>query len=176
MKIAVFGYGSLVNPKSLSRTLGNVHDIKPALLRGWRRDWSAILENDGAASHYVCSNGDIPKHVAVLNIRPDSQSVVNGILIPCRDKDFDNLVDREVHYSVVDVTDSIEDGSEYDKIYSFTAKPQFTDNENSGVIIPKSYVDLVEEAFKTLGDNQIETYLKTTFTPSDRIRPTIFII
>lgn len=176
MKIAVFGYGSLVNPKSLQRTLGKLPLSQPVILNNWQRDWSAILENVESSSHYTLIDGDVPKNVAVLNIQRAPNSIVNGILIGCTSQELEALIKREVHYSIVDVTDDIEDVFGYDKIYSFTAKSEFTGSRDTDVIIPKSYLDLVEEGFRSLSKDQLAMYLKTTPTPTHRVKKARFIV
>lgn len=161
MRIAVFGYGSLVNKASLEKTLGKNIKVQTAVLNGWKRDWSAILENTSGKPHYQLASGEIPPKVAVLNIKPSEDSLVNGILVNCSEQDLDRLISREVHYDLVDVTKQVETGG-YDKVYSFTAKPQFTDTNAKDIVIPASYKNLVEDGFRGLGPAELDQYQKTT--------------
>lgn len=161
MRIAVFGYGSLVNKASLEKTLGKNIKVQTAVLNGWKRDWSAILENTSGKPHYQLASGEVPPKVAVLNIKPSEDSLVNGILFDCSEQDLDRLINREIHYDLVDVTKQIETGG-YDKVYSFTSKPQFTDTNAKDVIIPASYKNLVEDGFRDLGPAELDQYQKTT--------------
>lgn len=161
MRIAVFGYGSLVNKTSLEKTLGKKCNVQTAVLKGWKRDWSAILKNTPGKPHYRLASGDVPPKVAVLNIKPSEDSLVNGILVNCSEQDLDRLISREVHYDLVDVTKQVET-NDHDKVYSFTAKPRFTDTGNENTIIPISYKNLVEDGFRDLGPKELDQYQKTT--------------
>lgn len=174
MRIAVFGYGSLVNKDSLEKTLGKNIKIQTAILKGWKRDWSAILENTSNGSHYQLSGGEVPPKVVVLNIRQSEGSEVNGVLIDCSEKKLDRLINREVHYDLVDVTQNVSCKG-FDKVYSFSAKIRFLGNGTEAAIIPLSYKVLVESAFRLISDNELSKYLNTTESPKYKIVESTFI-
>src|SRR3989344_5267317 len=87
MENFVFGYGSLMNPKSRARTLPGPKPIPKATLRGYQRKFD--LPVDG--------------HL-YLNIVPRTQKEVEGVLIPVSEEELALLQKRERGYDCVNVT------------------------------------------------------------------------
>ena len=92
MQQYVFGYGSLMNPRSLQRTLpGKIIEGK-AVLMGYRRKFNVPVE----------------RHL-YLNIIQEQGSSVKGVLVCVLDVELEELKRREIGYQCVDVTESIKE-------------------------------------------------------------------
>lgn len=101
-KILLFGYGSLMNTTSASRSVGNeaVESMKPAIAFGLKR-----LFNYKAAN--VTRWGfDLPsKEKAMLNVTPTTtyNEVINGVVMKISPEDLASLVQREEGYDLAPV-------------------------------------------------------------------------
>lgn len=103
MQLYVFGYGSLMNPKSLALTLGEPKETLHGSVRGYVRKFNK------KGSRYL-----------YLNIVPQGELVVEGVLIPVSKEELELLKRREFGYDCVDVTKDI--AEEVDGIvYAFMA-------------------------------------------------------
>lgn len=103
MKHYVFGYGSLINPVSLGRTLGRVVDaaeLQPAYLQGYQRFWGLIETVFSVALAK-------PVNAVFLDIRPNPTSQCNGVVVHVTDAEFAALLLRERNYDRIDVTDKL---------------------------------------------------------------------
>ena len=120
MTIYVFGYGSLMNPMSLARTLPREHTFHPAVLPGYKRRM-----NHRYKDHLF------------LNIVPRDDSCVDGLLIPVNENELETLKIREQGYACVDITTQLQnaiDGVAYTFIAPDVSYPsEFT--------IKRSYID-----------------------------------
>lgn len=97
--IFVFGYGSLMNKKSLATTLGrniNSSDMICAALSGYRRVWNSHAQikdpSTGAAMDAL-----------FLNLEDSRSSQVNGILIEVNDVELNKLKIREKNYELIEL-------------------------------------------------------------------------
>src|SRR5690349_18217740 len=109
-RLAVFAYGSLVDPRSASLTLGReVSSPLPARLVGWRRRWSVCRDNNNSEKTFAIQpDGEIPPWIIGLNIEPDPDDVgPAGALLEVTEADLDRLDLREMRYERVDVTAAV---------------------------------------------------------------------
>jgi cation transport regulator ChaC len=90
MELYIFGYGSLMNPMSLARTLPREHTFLPATLPGYKRRMNLPYED------YL-----------YLNIVPHDESAVDGLLIPIAEHELELLRERERGYECVDITNEL---------------------------------------------------------------------
>ncbi len=167
---AVFGYGSLVNPESVARTLGRpVEAAGPARLPGWRRRWSLYRNNLGEEKTFeIEPGGEVPPYVLGLNVEPFPESVdgPNGVLIEVTEAELERLDIREMRYDRVDVSGIVEAERRFETVITYTAKVNhFCDQPMPGAVILRRYVRAVEAGFTALGEGQLETYLLTTGLP-----------
>ncbi len=88
--IAYFGYGSLVNPDTLS---GNVICYAPARLKGWRRQWQTRQIGEGEDSSLA--------DVALLSVFEEPSTTIDGIVIIDSVESLPALDEREHHYDRV---------------------------------------------------------------------------
>lgn len=177
-KLAVFGYGSLVDAPSAARTLGrDPAESRPegtawtAELVGWQRRWSQARDNRRCEKTFALDrDGSVPDYVLGLNIERTGSphDVVNGLLIAVSEEELARLDLREVRYDRVDVTAEIAPHSlaaEFEAVITYEAKPENLVLEPpAGSVILRSYAEAVEAAFAKLGPGQRLEYLRTTQT------------
>ena len=119
MDLYVFGYGSLMNPMSLARTLPREHTFHPATLPGYKRRMNLRYKD----------------HL-FLNIVPREDSAVDGLLIPVNENELETLKIREQGYDCVDVTELLKHmvmGTAYAFIAPDVSYPDLT--------IKRSYIE-----------------------------------
>jgi hypothetical protein len=177
-RLAVFGYGSLVNEESAGLTLGRpVEAVIPARLPGWRRRWTTGRDNLRSEKTFAhADDGSVPPFTLGLNIEPDPESPgPNGALIEVSEAEADRLALREMRYDRIDVTETIE-AEGFDTVIAWTVKPaHHHDPPPSGAVILRPYVRAVEAAFDTLGPGELDLFRKTTEPPPVPIIPATLI-
>lgn len=92
MVVNIFGYGSLLYERSRRETFTEVSIVCPVYLRGYRR----VLN----ACHPSFS------HIA-MNIRPEHDSSVYGLVVSIHEGDMPALRKREEGYDMIEVTDRL---------------------------------------------------------------------
>lgn len=175
MDVAVFGYGSLVDPHSASATLGRpVGEVWPARLSGWRRQYSVARDNLTSEKTFArVSDGWVPPVVLALNLESDttgSTDSPNGALVAVTPAELRRLDRRELRYDRVEVTEMVRARSlpvgRGLRVYAYVAKP-----EHLAVRLPRravilaSYLAAVQTAFEGLGPRELATYRQTTGSP-----------
>jgi cation transport regulator ChaC len=167
-RIAVFGYASLVSAASAGQTLGRpVADPVPARLGGWRRGWTLGREQAKSEKTFARIDGRVPRFCLGLNLDPDADAPApNGVLIELTKTELDRLDLREIRYSRVDVTDTIEvpDGRHpFDRVITYVAKPEHHHpTPPDDAIVVSTYPAAIEAAFELLGPGQLELFRETT--------------
>lgn len=105
----VFGYGSLLHPKSAARTWSGMEsqprELIPARLKHYRRSWSAVAPNRVGAG---TKDGNITDYLAYMNLERAAGSSALGVLIPVSDSELRALDTREEFYARLDVTTNVE--------------------------------------------------------------------
>lgn len=104
----LFGYGSLMNPQSLRRTLPGVDTggCLPAICRGYVRSFGVAFPNDGSEADktYVGLGGRRPGVVLFCDLRPAPDHRVNGVCVPIDETALDALRRRELRYDLIELT------------------------------------------------------------------------
>ena len=106
MDCYVFGYGSLIHPGSVSRTLRcpiDAADMWSAELHGYQRSWQVVV-----ARRFLDGPSTEPVTCVVLDIVARAGRSMNGVLIPVTPTQLRALEVREARYDRIDVTDAIE--------------------------------------------------------------------
>jgi cation transport regulator ChaC len=180
MRLAVFGYASLVSAESAAVTLGRPEplEVRPARLHGWKRRWSQARDNLRSEKTFALADGRVPAHVLALNVErgEDPAGPVNGVLIELTEAELDRLDLREIRYDRVEVTDLIEAEQPLpERVITYTAKAKnFAPNLPPDTVILATYASAVESAFDALGDGELERYLATTGPyPVERVAATL---
>ena len=175
----IFGYGSLVGPESMARTIGRVAvhkvDFFRADLAGYGRRWNYGVMH--FAGRWERADGvDIDDGTIVaLGVVKSSDETVNGIVASVAGDELGNLDRRERNYDRVDVTDLVtvldDDGGTVDGVI-YTYVPRRTsieayetarDNGTAG--IRRTYWDQVDAAFAAFSAEQVERYRASTPAP-----------
>jgi cation transport regulator ChaC len=179
--VAVFAYGSLVDPESFELTLGRKPAVlQPARLHGWRRRWSVMRDNLAAEKTFARHpDGELPPYVIGLNLEPDDGNRdvpgPNGALIEVEAQELSRLDLRELRYDRVELTDAVTVKHEFDAVFGYTAKPDhFAPRPPEGAVAMAPYLRLIKAAFRELGDGEWELFLETTgLPPVEAIEPVL---
>ena len=179
-RIAVFAFGSLVDPVSAGRTLGREMPApRPARLEGWERRWTLLRDNLRSEKTFAIEpGGEVPPWVLGLNLESQehaSDEGPNGALIELSEAELERLDLREIRYDRIDVSESIDGADGFDRVVSYTAKPSHHAPEPPpGAVVLATYARAVEAAFAALGNGQLDAYLRTTPTPPvDLVEPVL---
>ncbi len=172
----IFGYGSLVSPEDVYRTLGRrVRLIYPVELRGWIRDWGVVVDITKTHRRFKL-DARCPTHIAALNIRrPEAgerPTNPNGVLFEVAKDDLVKLDRRESCYERVEVTEDIVDPPANSVIYAYTGLDTYLLAKCKGleIAIPKPYQDIVVKGFTAMGPDIYETYRRSTLVSSLGVR------
>lgn len=114
----IFAYGSLMNPRSREKTLPGDRTTIPAMLNGFERIVNAPVDN-----------------LLYLNIRPQFNRSVRGVLIPVSPQEINKLKKREPGYALVPVREFIEPALSKN-IFTFIAP----NKQYLNLRIPRSYL------------------------------------
>lgn len=179
----VFTYGSLVDVGNLSRFMGGIILERGqhvyCKLRGYRRCWRVAMDNKldmPGYKYFVDRNtGDrIDGYVTFLTIRPDPAGFVNGVAIEFNPNALGRLDRRERNYNRIDVTPNVNPPLS-SLVWVYIAKPEGVERFERGraegtAVISRSYLGVVENAFRSRGEEAFETYCATTDAPEVPIR------
>jgi hypothetical protein len=168
-RIAIFGYGSLVNPASAAQTLARpVEIVTPARLEGWRRRWSTTRDNLRSEKAFARDDdGSLPPWTLGLNIeRAPGEPGPNGGLIEVTEAELERLDLREMRYDRVEVTSGLEPACSFAHVFAWSAKPaHHSPTPRDGAVILRTYVEAVEAAFAALGPDELEAFRESTGRP-----------
>ena len=174
----VFGYGSLVDPESLGRTLGRQVtpgvDFLAAELTGWGRRWNYGVGH--VVGTWRRSDGiEIDDGVIVaLGVVAAADESVNGIVARVSEIEIAALDQRERDYDRVDVTESVSVDREAlepaARIVTYVPRPTAIERyeaarDHGRAGIRSSYWGLVDAAFAVWGADQLERYRSSTPPP-----------
>lgn len=154
---AYFGYGSLVNRKTLS---SDIAAAIPVTLKGWRRHWQSRPKVD-ADTH-------LHKKIALLSVHPDNSDEIEGLLIVDRIENLEHLDQREQHYcknGLMQEDFNIPDAHAHQfaeiPIHLYVARPgQRPDSEIS---LLQSYLDVVMAGYiREFGKSGLQRFFDST--------------
>lgn len=102
-KILIFGYGSLMNHQSATRTVSKeaLQTMKPVVAFGLKRIFNYKVENVSARW-----GTDLPKNEkAMLNVEPTTtyKNVINGVVIEVSPEELIKLIKREEGYDLAPI-------------------------------------------------------------------------
>ena len=178
----VFGYGSLLHPDSLRRTLPEV-DLAacvPARAAGLLRCFDVAFPNDGSQQDkaYYDADGSRPARVLLCNLRPSPAAHVNGVCIPVDAAGLDALRVRERRYAPQPIAVEPYPGWPHPEgeVLAFLGRAEFTrpDDVSRGLLSSRYRDVLVAGAqhwdghVRSFGADFRES---TRFPPAERIRP-----
>ena len=148
--IGYFGYGSLVNRKTLRTTY---RDAICGELAGFRREWRI--------------RGETPHGpICALTAAHDAGSMIQGMLVIDKAENLSQVDAREARYDRVAIslqTVSLERDVEIDALYVYVAKPIHTGGADPRYPIWQSYVDAVMQGyFAEFGRAGLERFVTET--------------
>ena len=173
----IFGYGSLVSPTSMARTIGRVavrsENFHAAVLKGYGRRWNYGVGH--VVGTWTADDGrEIDDGVIVaLGVVESADETVNGVVASVAGSELANLDRREREYDrvevtdLVTVTDPVDGGSDtIAPIYTYVPRQSSitryeTARDAGRAGIRRTYWDLVDEAFTEFGDDQVAQYRAT---------------
>jgi hypothetical protein len=184
--VGMFGYGSLMSKKLIDTGLLAEKYEGPFLsahLKGYKRSWSFVwpstlpgFTTDGQyyrSSILVEGDTIFPQNIHYLNIREDSNSVINGVLYIVPFADLSSYDGWELGYERFEVTDLISDYIvEGGPVFAYRALPEFTKDPSDDFtenIIEQSYMDIILDAFDYWGKEFEEEYQNSTEPVNPRI-------
>ena len=129
MRLAVFGYGSLVSPASAAQTLGRPvarRDPRPRSRAG-ARGWTLGRDNAPSEKTFARPTARCPASASAStsSATPDARQP-NGALIELTEAELDRLDLREIRYDRVDVTAAVAaaEATSFDRVITYVAKPR----------------------------------------------------
>lgn len=171
----VFGYGSLVSPASMARTIKRVAepglDFFEANLSGYGRRWNYGVEHIVATWTLDDGTSVDDGVIVALGIIESTNDSVNGVIASLTDDDLAYLDRRERNYDRVDVTSAITTTAETsDPIYVYvprvSAIERYESARDAGIAgVRRTYWDVVDAAFAEFGPESQERYRATTPSP-----------
>lgn len=172
----VFGYGSLVAPSSVARTIGRpvvrADGFVAARLHGFGRRWNYGSLRQRADWHGP--HGFVEQGVVVsLGLESSRDEVCNGAVVRVTDEELALLDWRESDYERTDVTELVvvdDDRVSIDRIVTYVPRPSAVDRYRSArdelrAAIRHSYVGLVDDAFAALGGEHVDEFRRGTPAP-----------
>lgn len=179
-KTYVFGFGSLVDPASFSRTIGRddwlIEDFPLATLKGFKRVWGVAMDNRVSLPGYKrYARADTPAHapevyVCFLDIAPDPSKQIIGACVAVSPEEFARLEARERNYKAVDVTAAMAYPPLDGRVFTFIGLDEAKARARAGLetgalVINTTYRDMVESAYRARGRVAFDNYQASTEMP-----------
>ena len=168
----IFGYGSLMNLRSLSKTIKRemlISDILPVKLLDYARVWNL---KEKVFSEKLRRNIT----AIFLNIKPSVNRFVNGVIFKVSDNEFLYLQERERNYTRLNVTRKIitYDGLKIENLEIFvfisTEKKYIQKSQTSNCYVMEKYIQMVAEGCSEIGTYFLNDYKNTSSNnPFDRL-------
>lgn len=171
-EVGLIGYGSLTSIESMEETLGRKYEgyFDVVELKDYKRNWKVFMpnRNDMYDPYFTIRNGDTvyPKNILYLNIDSFPNSSLNGCLFVIKKSELAEFDKREWIYRRVEVTKNI-DGLNIinGKVFAYTALDEFKASnpiDSNLFAVRKTYLDIVDTAFKHLSPEYKNRFFKTT--------------
>lgn len=152
----VFGYGSLMNARSIRETLVDFAPgtrLIPAKLAGYRREFSVVHAN---TRNFATESGHCPPQIAYMNVRQVEHCRALGVVFLVSSEDLTRLDLRESGYRREEVTarisfpgDAAEVSAGAARIYTYVGDNPI-DPESDSAAIGADYVRVIEDAHREI--------------------------
>jgi len=163
MDLYLFGYGSLINLESASKTLKRAltsKDVMQANLTSFRREWTL----------WDYTYSDILRKTVkgvFLNLSPSSDASLNGVLFKVSIAEMREFEVRERNYTCMDVTDSIDTGEyipdQQYRVMTFVGKQEYLTGPGAeDYFIFVKYMDIINKGLNDSGESFSTIYHLTT--------------
>lgn len=148
-QFAFFGYGSLVNELTWSRS----YNAQPGEIYGWDREWKHCVDTPFG-------------RVCALTVAPKLGSVVQGVFITCPDTELAVLDQREIGYR----RERLREGQFRSKalpnvhdVFVYRSLPEVYRDGNLRYPIWLSYVESVLYGYlRVFGEEGVDRFIKST--------------
>ena len=160
-RLRIFGYGSLVNPRSIRNTLGRElreEELAVAILRDHVRKWNLV---EWVLIEQV--NQGKPSPAVFLDLVPQQGTRVNGILVPISAKGLSKMDQREKKYDRIDVSALIDPPITDGPVFSYVGKHEYCIPPPGSCVLIK-YEQLVEEGIAYWGEGFARQFRQTTMS------------
>lgn len=154
-RAAIFGYGSLINPKSIAKTLGRTlagGELFPCRLVGYRRVWDVVDE--------ILDPNAARKRAVFLNLRPDPSASVLGVGFYLSAAELRALDVRERNYDRVDVSGHLQP-SVPAAAFTYVAKAEHLVADQEVCVLTR-YEAIIEEGLEHWGPDFARAFRETT--------------
>lgn len=160
----------------MEATLGHRYEAESYVcrLRGWRRSWDAFMPNQ--VFYEQCEKGEFaPNNIVYLNIKPCSESSVNGLLYVLENDQVGAFDQREWIYERRPITTQITDVTiKGGEAYAYICKPEWlldlahASREHAG--LRRTYIEMIERGVDSLGGEFRDCYKSSTeLIPADLV-------
>jgi gamma-glutamylcyclotransferase (GGCT)/AIG2-like uncharacterized protein YtfP len=118
--------------------------------------------------YYVdAKTGERPAvYVAFLDLAPDPETTVNGVVFPATDEQLAALDSRERNYERREVTPEIDPptgGTVYAYMGTEEARRRFETGRSDGsAVVTRAYLDQVRASFERLGEHELSAHDAST--------------
>lgn len=164
----IFGFGSLIEESSIRATAPNAGNIRPAYIKGFKRDFS--LWDPVGYNETNLDLAGIPFTGLDVQLVGNPAAKVNGVVFTIQGDDLTRMLEREKEYRLVKT-----------KAYDYESeKPVgrcevFSSGKNNGEFDFKSapqlrYLENYLRAAKRFGDKYYQEILDTTFIGTKSLR------
>ncbi len=163
----IFGFGSLINTKSLLGTAPHASDIRPCYVKGFRRDFSVWAKAGWSTTNLDLAGIPFCALDIQENSNPDMR--VNGVVFTVNKDDFVKLKDRECEYELTEtVVYDFKSNEPIGKCQVFSA---CKNNGNYDFKSPSQtrYLEICLEGAKQYGEDFYQMFLDTTFIGDKRL-------
>lgn len=171
----VFGYGSLMSSASAARTLGREPVLVPAVLRGWRRSWTAATPT-ALDRRYRCTacGGVPPGSMVVLDLVRDPAGTCAGVVLACDERELAALDERERRYERVELDRATLRGDLPEgRVWTYCRRSEHVLGEGADAWVAAGYLEVVERAAALLPGG-LDAYRADTLAPAVPVRAAAF--
>lgn len=156
----IFGYGSLMDDESLRATVPNAQNVKPAYIKGFRREFN-YHDSEG----WTESNLDVAGiPMCAVDVIPTGDGKrVNGVTFEAEQDYFAELKRREVGYTLIEAV-----AYDFHADEAIGASFVFSSNQCDGTYLfdnpaQERYLKICLRAAKGFGDEFYREFLATTY-------------
>lgn len=163
MPIYLFGYGSLINLESASRTLKREigqADVIPCTLFGFLRSWSLW---DDVFSDKL---GEQVRAI-FLNIVQQPGAFLNGIIFPISESELEYFLSREKNYDCTDISSQLfypgnNRPPESSRILTFVGMRKYFIQEGEPGYVFSRYINIVQSGVDSFGEAYSKEFKDST--------------
>lgn len=159
--IKIFGYGSLINERSLRTTVPEAENLLPCWLSNHVRSFETI-----STTRYD-EDGVTP--ITALNVKPDVHHHVNGVCFEVPQHYFDALLSREGGYRLNQVQVQGYFTNQVYQAYMFVDNQQKKQSYLYDSVGQKHYLDICLKGAKCVSEDFYQMFIQSTYIGNRRL-------